>query len=199
MYFSYDHIEQQASNFLQKYHPKSTIPVPIEHIVEVLLELSIVPVKSLLHHESIDAFLSHDLSTLFIDEDHYMGQTTRSRFTLAHEAGHIVLHKNFIEQNVKTIEQWKEKILGAGTGRAVYETQANQFAGCVLMPKPNLIDAYKKIEQNAQAIFKASGIAFPDAKNLIPYISNDIARLFEVSPQSAEIRLKNVLATECVF
>ena len=130
MYLSYAQIEQEAANFLKLYHPRNTIPVPIESILEIILAISIAPIKSLLRDEDIDAFLSHDLSTLYIDEDHYMGQSNRSRFTLAHEAGHIVLHKEFIQQNVQTIEQWKEKVLGEGTGRAYYETQANHFAGC---------------------------------------------------------------------
>ncbi len=193
MYLSYLQIEQKAVDFLSKYHPSNTIPIPIEHIIEIVLELSIVPIKSLLHDEAIDAFLSHDLSTLYIDEDHYMGQTNRSRFTLAHEIGHIVLHKDFIRQKVKTLEEWKDKILGAGTGTAYYETQANQFAGCLLMPKPQIINAYKESEQKARKKFKEQHMQFPESQNLISFIANDIARIFEVSSKAAEIRLKNVL------
>lgn len=48
-------------------------------------------------------------------------------------------------------------------------------------------------EHKAHEKFKAAGIPIPDSKNLIPFISNDIARIFEVSAQAAEIRLKSAL------
>ena len=47
----------------------------------------------MLSQYSVDAFLSLDFLELHIDEEHYMSQTNRSRFTLAHEAGHYFLHK----------------------------------------------------------------------------------------------------------
>jgi Zn-dependent peptidase ImmA (M78 family) len=88
MPLSYEKIEQEAIDFLSKYHTQRTIPVPIENIIEINLEISVVPRKGLLQTEQIDAFLSHDCSIIYIDEDHYMSQTNRSRFTLAHEIGH---------------------------------------------------------------------------------------------------------------
>ena len=61
------------------------------------------------------------------------------------------------------------------------------------MPKPQIIDTYRESEHKAHEEFKAAGIPIPDAKNLIPFISNEVARVFEVSSIAAEIRLKNVL------
>jgi Zn-dependent peptidase ImmA (M78 family) len=190
MYLSYDQIEAQAEAFLARYNPTRTIPVPIEHIVEIQLRLSVVPVKGLFRNEQIDAYLSHDLTELYIDEDHYMDQTPRSRFTLAHEMGHYEMHRDFISQEVTTIEEWKIKILGEGQGRAYRETQANHFAGCLLLPRTELIAAYEQGKGKAKRIM---GSSLPSDKELIPYIANDIAKQFAVSPQTAEIRLNKVI------
>lgn len=194
MYLTYENIEERALDFLNSFDLASRIPVPIEEIIEIHLELTIVPMKSLLEEHSIDAFLSHDMTTLYIDEDHYIKQTNRSRFTLAHEAGHIALHRDFITENVKTLDEWKNKILGAGTGRAYYETQANHFAGCLLMPREEILLAYNENEDKAKRAFQEIGMEIPDRDLLIPYVANDIARMFEVSNQAAEIRLKMLLS-----
>ena len=76
MFISYEQSEEEAETCLAKYHPTRTIPVPIERIVELDIQISIVPIKGLLANESIDAFLSHDFTELYIDYDHYMGQNS---------------------------------------------------------------------------------------------------------------------------
>ena len=114
MFISNEEIERKAEEFLGQYHSSRMIPVPIEKIVEIDLQISIVPIRGLLKQESIDAFLSHDFKELYIDYDHYMEQTNRSRFTLAHEMGHLSLHKKIIEE-ITSIKQWKKFVLGEGT------------------------------------------------------------------------------------
>ena len=88
-YISYEKIEKEANKFLNDYNPNRDIPVPIEEIVEIKLEISIVPKMGMLSRHGIDAFLSYDFTELYIDHDHYMSQTNRSRFTLAHEMGSL--------------------------------------------------------------------------------------------------------------
>lgn len=192
MFISYEQSEGEAEKFLAKYHPSKTIPVPIERIVELDLEISIVPIKGLLAKESIDAFLSHDFSELYIDHDHYMGQTNRSRFTLAHEVGHYVMHRQIVAQ-ITSIEQWRRFILGDGTGRAIYEIHADNFAGCLLMPRERLLAEYEIQKKTAEDRFRAAKLNVPDKKTLISFIANEIARKFDVSPKAAEIRLQKVL------
>jgi len=193
MYVTYEKIEEEANKFLEVYHPNKTIPVPIERIVELDLEISIVPIMGLLNDESIDAFLSHDFAELYIDHDHYMGQTNRSRFTLAHEVGHYVLHRDIVSK-IKTVEDWRRFILGEGMGRAVYEIHADNFAGCLLMPRAHLIAEYEILKKTSEDRFKAEGLSLPDKKTMISFIANEIARKFDVSAKAAEIRLQKVLA-----
>jgi len=48
MPFSYEKIEEQATSFLEIYNnPERKIPIPIETIIEIQLNISIVPMKGL--------------------------------------------------------------------------------------------------------------------------------------------------------
>ncbi|MEJ1967404.1 MAG: ImmA/IrrE family metallo-endopeptidase [Rhizomicrobium sp.] len=89
----------------------------------------------------------------------------RRRFTIAHEIGHYILHRDMIEDGV-TDDAMYRSALGS-----FFETQANQYAAFVLMP-PNLVKA---------AFY--SGI-----KSFV-----DMAKHFDVSDQAAQIRMKTIL------
>lgn len=184
-------IEQHAIDFSQKYNPNEKIPVPIEEIIELQLKISIIPIKGLLRLHQIDAFLSHDCQKIYIDQDNYISQTTRARFTLAHEVGHAVMHQHIIKK-IKNIEDWKTHILGAGTGRAIYETEANIFAGCLLFPSNKLLEACHDAKKKVAEAFKTIKASIPQSHTIIPYLAPHIAKRFEVSVQPAEIRLENV-------
>ena len=187
-YISYEETEEKANEFLSKYNPNREIPVPIEEIVELKLEISIIPKMKMLSQHGIDAFLSADFTELYIDQEHYMSQSNRSRFTLAHEVGHYVLHKDIIK-SINTLEQWKDYLLGQGSRRAIYEIQADNFAGCLLMPQPEVIEEFSKQKEIAITKLKSVGMNEPENKILISFIANEVARKFNVSPKAAEIRL----------
>ena len=173
-YINYEEIEKEANNFLSKYNPNRKIPVPIEEIVELKLEISIIPKMKMFSQHGIDAFLSADFTELYIDQEHYMSQTNRSRFTLAHEVGHYVLHKDIIK-SINTLEKWKEYLLGQGSRRAIYEIQADNFAGCLLMPQPEVIEEFIKQKEIAITKLKSVGMNEPENKILIPFIADEVA------------------------
>ena len=78
-YISYEKIEKEANKFLNDYNPNRDIPVPIEEIVEIKLEISIVPKMGMLSRHGIDAFLSYDFTELYIDYDHYIQPRERRK------------------------------------------------------------------------------------------------------------------------
>ena len=84
-------------------------------------------------------------------------------------------------------------MLGEGTGRDVYEIHADNFAGCLLMPRTELIALYDLHKQSTDEKFRAAGMGIPDKRTAISYIANQIARHFEVSAKAAEIRLTKAL------
>ena len=108
---SYENIRERADAFLHQYHPGRNIPVPIEEIVEFQLGINIVPLPGLHKVLEVDGFTSSDLKNVFVDEFIYNSRPGRYRFTLAHEVGHVVLHKNVYRKiNFRNIQEWKDFI-----------------------------------------------------------------------------------------
>jgi len=136
----HDNIETIANGFLQKNYSKEIYPIPIEEIVEFKLGLDIIPIPGLHKAFDIDGFLSSDRTSISIDESVYQSRPGRYRFTLAHEIGHFILHKDLYEENFfKSIEGWKKFIEQFPEKEySLFEWQAYEFAGLVLVPTRHL-------------------------------------------------------------
>lgn len=86
-----------AEDFLRLHHPEGTLPIPIEEIIDLKLGISIVSVPKLRDVHGVDAYTSSDFSSITIDDFCYQHRETRARYSLAHEVGHILLHKSYYE------------------------------------------------------------------------------------------------------
>jgi hypothetical protein len=95
--YSYEDLRKKADNFLREHHPSGNIPVPIEEIVEFVFGMNIVPVLGLQREFEVEGFTSGDLKNIYVDEYVYTDRPSRYRFTLAHEIGHVVLHRHLYE------------------------------------------------------------------------------------------------------
>ncbi len=62
--YSTKDINRKAEEFLKKYHPSLSIPVPIEEIIEFQFHIDIVPLHGLHRAFEIDGFTSNDLTTI---------------------------------------------------------------------------------------------------------------------------------------
>lgn len=185
-------IEEAASDFLKKHHPSRTAPIPIEELLDLKLGINIVPVLGLQSDHNIDAFLSLDFEDIYIDQHQLEHRPNRARFSLAHETGHLVLHRDYIGSlNVDSIERWKKMILGKGSGHAFLETQANMFAGFLLMPTSLLATEFKKEKEAVKGHPMLKGRPLPDDKTLAPFIAKKIAKVFDVSEEAASNRLSS--------
>lgn len=154
---NHNHIKVVAENFLKKYHPKDSYPIPIEEIVEFKLMLDIIPLPNLHKAFDIDGFLSSDRTNISVDENVYQSRPGRYRFTLAHEVGHFILHKDLYEQHsFKTIDDWKKFIeYFPEKEYSWFEWQAYEFAGLILVPPHHL---NKRLKYHMKQI-EALGIA----------------------------------------
>lgn len=112
-FLSKERIEEIAEQFLAKYNPDNIFPLDIEGIVEFKLPLDdIVPVENLKRETDHDAYLSKDLKTIFVDQYIYHNVEARYRFTLAHEVGHLVLHRRIFEKlDYESPEEFLEAML----------------------------------------------------------------------------------------
>ncbi len=98
-----DQINSGAESFLNIYNSSGTIPVPIEEIIEFQLQIDIIPVPGLKDSFEkvgldIDAFISSDFRSITVDKYIQEKISNRYRFTLAHEIGHMQLHRYLYTQ-----------------------------------------------------------------------------------------------------
>jgi hypothetical protein len=157
---NHDRIKRIASDFLHKYHPKDSYPIPIEDIIELQLGIDIIPIPGLHEVIGVDGFISSDLSNISVDEYVYLHRQGRYRFTLAHEVGHAVMHKGvYRHQEFNTTGEWKDFMENFPENEWSWlEWQANQFAGLVLVPGHHL---EKRLKYHAKQI-RALGIENED-------------------------------------
>ncbi len=186
-------IEDAAESFLKRHHPDRSLSIPIEEILDLKLGINIIPIPGLFNLHNIDAFLSSDLTDLYIDHDHLEYRYSRARYSLAHEAGHLVLHGDYLAGlKVDSLETWKEIVLGKGTGHAMMETQANMFAGFLLMPQDHLAREFEKVKAELKTHpFYSQAKFLLDDLTLAPFVAGKIGRIFNVSEEAAQYRLIN--------
>ena len=98
---------------------------PISDVMLLLENNGVIVSKAVFDTKRMDGFSGFDTSsaTPYVIVAYDKGSAARSRFDLAHELGHLVLHRG-LESNV----------VGNPANNKVLETQANAFAGEFLLP-----------------------------------------------------------------
>ena len=171
---SYKRIGEIADQFLTNYHPRNSLPIPIEEIAEQKLNLKIHEQINLKKDYDVDGFLISDLTTIFIDFNLYMNFENRTRFTIAHEIGHFILHgdlfKNLNINSVEDLNSLAAKITDEEHGWLEY--QAYSFASHVLVPTQLLINELKK---------RLGRIPSQETPEIFATITEDLLDILQVS------------------
>ncbi len=170
----------------------NTPPIDVIYIVEVILQLDIIPIRNLFTDQHIDAALLPDLSGIYIDHEAYMAWERgsqwveqRLRFSCAHELGHYRLHKHEIAAHrFKTPGEFK-RWAADRVGYESAEYQADEFAGRFLVPLPVLTREYDT-QCRMVAIDKPHWREIKGMRNMI---AKRIAPRFGVNAQVIETRL----------
>jgi len=159
--------QQTIDAIVDKY--KSTFPVPVGQIAE---ELSISVISTL----DLPSGMSGSISK---EDDGYIiyvngsQSLRRQRFTIAHELGHFIKHRDELDSTDEILNPTKKVLLRRNTssssipndGIKQREVEADQFAGELLMPEITFKDVWVK------------------AQNL-----KDVADYFGVSQMAANVR-----------
>ncbi len=131
----------------------------------------------------IEGFISNNFKNIFIDNNIYSDERyeNRLRFTLAHEVGHLILHKNIILKcKFRTENEWinfREDM--SEDDLDWFEWQAYEFAGRLLVPKNVLL---KEIEKHKEKIDKYyEGFDNNKDEMIIKAISRVVCTKFKVS------------------
>ena len=158
-------IEKTAYQLIDGY---KTLPIPIEEIVQQrgikLLSYDFKDnVSGILLLENGEATIGYNRNE----------SRVRSRFTIAHELGHFMLHKDnndlFVDREFKVLFRSSSS---EGTQRI--EIEANNFAACILMPENLLREEIAMLEVVDEDAIK------------------DLAKKFDVSTIAMSIRIANI-------
>ncbi len=196
-FLSYEDINSVAQKSLKEFGVEFKIPVPIENLIDNVLKINVIPFPGLFTSFDINAFTSSDRKSIYVDEYLYRNLEYQYRFTLAHELGHIVLHKYvYSKANISSIDDWKKYITMANQYNYYrrLEFQADCFAGLFLVPRNHLercFDLKLKDRKGDINIAKSNGL---QREEYVPYIidliSEELSPIFKVHKNVIGIRIE---------
>ncbi len=191
-------IRERVRTFREKYFG-SQIPIDIEHIVEIGLELDVIPISELMNLTNMDAFLTSDFKSIGVDKKTYDDERfhNRLRYSLAHEIAHLVLHRQLYKSlEIKSIEdvyKLNEEIETQTRNRL--EFQANQFANFLLIPRTEL-ERRKEIVIKKITPSMKEGVRdrFEEisTSSLNQYLAIPLSKQFLVSEETMTIALNDI-------
>jgi uncharacterized protein DUF955 len=191
----YPDILDLAWQLLGEHGVQDTIPVDVELLIEQDLGVDIVPVPGLQRDFSVEGFTSSDFTTIHVDLDVLNNVEVRYRFTLAHEVGHLVMHREFLSQwSIADLEDWGAFMRSVDPGEySTMEIQGYLFGGALLMPEPLLRPIWERqlpAIRSLCARAKASGFTVADyAQHAFEAAAPQIAPVFNVSREAVVKRL----------
>lgn len=149
----------------------SSTPVDMEKLLNAL---NIKLEYSSTLHSSISGELERCKDGSFVIRVNNSHSKNRQRFTIAHELGHYMLHRVLIGNGVDDSKAYRSEAAGNFHNTNIkdwHETEANQFAAGLLMPKNQVIEAFTREEDKSIA---------------------HLAKLFSVSESAMSIRLRSL-------
>lgn len=174
----------EVEAFGERYWPSGRIPVDIDHIVDVELCLDVVSVVGLLDDNRLDAWLSADRTTIFIDADCYLredrGYPRHRRFTLGEEAGHWALHRYLYDEvEFDTLEGFLAFHRGFDDRQvARFEWQAKTFSAMLLVPD---VELRRRFEHETERLARRDHELEVAEEAQVDLVCRRIGRYFEVS------------------
>jgi Zn-dependent peptidase ImmA (M78 family) len=186
-------IKKKAEEFRNEFWD-NLIPIDIEKIMEVKLGIDIIPVPNLMNVCDIDALITSDWKSIYVDNDRYFKNTNRFRFSLAHELGHFVLHKEVYKSfKIKSTKDFRNLINKIPQREYNHiETQANKFASYFIIPRKNLYLEKEKIISSEPTIRRMLERREIDIETLDSHISIPLSKVFCVSEEAIEIALGDI-------
>jgi Zn-dependent peptidase ImmA (M78 family) len=132
-------LEATAQAWLKKFGKYDGRMLRLEHSLEVA-GFRIEPVPGLA--EIAEAYLPAKSNYIYVDEDQYLSNSHRWRFTLAEELAHDLIHRPmFAGMNSEQIVAFQESL--SDEEYETIERQAKRLAGCLLMPEVEFIRRFK--------------------------------------------------------
>jgi Zn-dependent peptidase ImmA (M78 family) len=183
-------IRLAAEDFLKEHHGDLSIPVPIEDILEIKLKIDIEPRIGLHERFGRRGILLSSGRVIIVENNDYEDYLTRYRFTLAHELGHILLHREHVDSvSVDDVAQAFAKYSSLDPKLLdEMERDASYIAGHILVPQAKLLIELEKVRQRIirekKVDIKGMGSDVRDR------VASILASVFEVSENVTRHRLE---------
>ncbi|MBT7066163.1 MAG: ImmA/IrrE family metallo-endopeptidase [Verrucomicrobia bacterium] len=166
-------------------------PLDVEAIAEFDLDIEIRTAAGILETCGMPAQIGPggQRPIMIVDAEQWRHQTSFYRFSVAHEIGHYVLHRKWLEKVwslYDSIESWKQVI--ASRSESDYgwlEAQADEFASYLLAPE----QVFDPLLETQLALLEGSAGTL-QAEDIIPYLANPIGSHFGMSNAAAQARIR---------
>jgi len=194
-------------SYAARFGPDSSAAVPVDMIVEsgLGLTLEMDDLSKRLGGTDILGATWIQSKTVVIDQSLDPAENPRmegrSNFTLAHEAGHWVLHAHQIadvpeQAALFDISTTPSIVCRSSQHREPIEWQADRFASYLLMPEARIMDHWRKIRGGMNQYIAFEEIEVIKAQrghaNPVTQVAKDMAAHFRVSGQAMQIRLEEL-------
>lgn len=187
-----ERIWQEADRLRAAYPAGRELPVKVLDLAEFDLGLELIPADGLREQLDIDALLMGDLKSILVDKRAFISPRLeyRLRFSVAHEIGHLVLHRDiYAGLRHATATEWFDYISAIPEVEYGWvEWQAYEFAGRLLVSFELLEKEFKRAVQTAQDAGYVDWLAADEAG--LDYIATRIAPKFGVSAEVLAKRLR---------
>jgi len=151
-WISKEEIAQKAMDLLEAFQTMAGYmvkpPVPVEDIIERSLGLRLI-------YEDLEkVFGSKDVlgatyveSKIICINERLFEHSSEGRlvFTCAHEAGHWVLHRRYVDAEGGDNSKDEAIVCRPRDAKAPIEWQADYFAACLLMPEKEIREAFQRV------------------------------------------------------
>lgn len=185
-------IATRARTFAEEYRlAQRQFPLDIEEIVECDLGMEIRLCSGVLEEFGSPAQIapgdSHPILT--VDADQYRQQTSFYRYSVAHEIGHYVLHREWLQkvwQLIDSVESWKQVIASRSEEDYKWiEGQAEEFASYLLAPE----SVFEPFLKEQIALLKKIDASL-QSEDVLPYLANPVGEFFGMSNSAAQARIR---------
>lgn len=150
-----EQVWEKAEELRERYESLKSTKIPLDLIsfVELDLRLDLIPYDRLRDDFGADAAILADFSGFYIDGEIFDridvvrgAQLNRLRFSIAHELGHLFLHRESFEAaTLETNAHFLDWLNQHNCRKYDFEREANEFAGRLLVPIEILKDCFEKM------------------------------------------------------
>ena len=202
-------LTEEASQVLAGYQDlvgyNVRLPIPVEDIVERYLGLRFGFLNFEEKHGMRGVLgATYVKARLICVNEKFLDEPSEGRmaFTCAHEVGHWVLHRRFVNEANRFGQSEDAIICRSVDSKEPIEWQADFFAACLLMPETEVREAFYRVCGteclqlfNVKSSFRGSPLFFDASVESWPHIASAVREagsFFNVSLQAIVIRLQEL-------